>query len=123
MFQKTPRALLQSLALLLPLTAKAAFAHAIVVASTPRAHENVTKSELRIEIRFNSRIDPARSRLTLVRPEGSSVVLPLAAGGPESDSLTGQASGLENGPHRLLWQTLSLDGHITHGEIPFDVSH
>ena len=104
----------------LSLGVKTAFAHAIVVAATPSAHQTVAQAELNVEIRFNSRVDVSRSRLTLVRPEGASVILPLLGGGA-SETLTAKASGLENGHYRLLWQTLSIDGHITHGEIPFEV--
>jgi hypothetical protein len=99
---------------------KRALAHAIVVAATPSAHQTVAQSELKVEIRFNSRVDLARSRLTLVRPDGAGVILPLLENGA-SETLTARAPGLENGHYRLLWQTLSIDGHITHGEIPFEV--
>jgi methionine-rich copper-binding protein CopC len=99
---------------------KTAFAHAIVVAATPSAHQTVAQAELNVEIRFNSRVDVGRSRLTLVRPDGASVILPLLGSGA-SETLTAKAPGLENGNYRLLWQTLSIDGHITHGEIPFEV--
>jgi len=109
------------LLLALILWAEPTFAHAIVVASTPSAHQTISESELTVEIRFNSRVDAARSRLTLVRPDGASVVLPLVGSGP-TETLGGVASGLENGRYRLLWQTLSIDGHITHGEIPFEVN-
>ena len=102
------------------LGAQSALAHAIVVAATPSAHQTVTRSELDVEIRFNSRVDVARSRLTLARPDGSSVILPLLGSGA-SETLTAKAPELENGHYRLLWQTLSIDGHITHGEIPFEV--
>jgi methionine-rich copper-binding protein CopC len=97
-----------------------ALAHAIVVAGTPSAHQTVAQSELNVEIRFNSRVDVARSRLTLVRPDGASVILPLLGNGA-AETLTAKTPGLENGHYRLLWQTLSIDGHITHGEIPFEV--
>jgi copper resistance protein C len=99
---------------------KAALAHALVVAATPSAHQTVTQSELDVDIRFNSRVDVGRSRLTLVSPDGASVILPLLGNGA-SETLTAKAPGLENGHYRLLWQTLSIDGHITHGEIPFEV--
>ncbi|HEY8136859.1 MAG TPA: copper resistance CopC family protein, partial [Methylocystis sp.] len=82
--------------------------------------QTVAQSELNVEIRFNSRVDMARSRLSLVRPDGASVILPLLGSGA-SETLTAKAPGLENGHYRLLWQTLSIDGHITHGEIPFEV--
>jgi methionine-rich copper-binding protein CopC len=101
------------------LYSEGAFAHAIVVASTPSVNQSVSTPEVEVEVRFNSRVDRARSRLTLVGPDGASVVLPLAEGAAET--LGARASGLENGRYRLLWQTLSVDGHITHGEIPFEV--
>ncbi|MGA9826670.1 MAG: copper resistance CopC family protein [Methylocystis sp.] len=99
---------------------KTALAHAIVVVSTPSAHQTMAQAELNVEIRFNSRVDVGRSRLTLVRPDGTDVILPLLGSGA-SETLTAKAPGLENGNYRLLWQTLSIDGHITHGEIPFEV--
>jgi copper resistance protein C len=107
--------------LVLNLWVQTAFAHAIVVAATPSAHQTVAQSELKVEIRFNSRVDLARSRLSLVRPNGASVILPLVGSGA-SETLTATAADLENGYYRLLWQTLSIDGHITHGEIPFEVA-
>jgi copper resistance protein C len=120
-----PRAILYVLALVLTLPGLGlgvgtAHAHAIVVAATPSAHQTVAQSELNVEIRFNSRVDLGRSRLTLARPDGASVILPLLGSGA-SETLTAKATGLENGRYRLLWQTLSIDGHITHGEIPFEV--
>jgi methionine-rich copper-binding protein CopC len=113
-------AALALLSLILPLSAEPACAHAIVVASTPEPRQVVKGPDLAIDIRFNSRVDAGRSRLTLRRPDGSSVNLPLepAAAG---DSLHGAASSLSDGAYEILWQTLSVDGHITHGVIPFTV--
>jgi copper resistance protein C len=97
-----------------------ALAHAIVVASRPNAHEVVKGPDLAVEIRFNSRIDRGRSKLTLERPDGSSDVLSLQED-KEGDALRSAVSGLVEGSYALSWQTLSVDGHITHGVIPFDV--
>ncbi len=116
-----PRAILYILALGLGLGVETALAHAIVVAATPSPNQKVSVSELKIEIRFNTRVDLARSRLTLARPDGARVILPLLGSGA-SEMLTANAQGLENGRYRLIWQTLSIDGHITHGEIPFEVN-
>ena len=107
---------------MLALAANPALAHAIVVASEPRAQEVVTSPSLNIDIRFNSRIDAGRSRLLLLIPKSAnspSVVLPLEAA--EADGLRASAFNLENGPYELLWQTLSVDGHISRGVIPFEV--
>jgi copper resistance protein C len=119
MATKLPAALLLLLLASIPLWTGSATAHSIVVASSPSANETVTKSEIRIELRFNSRIDRLRSRLVLMRPDGSQEGLALSQDGDES--LEAEAKALEKGAYRLLWQALSVDGHVTHGEIPFEV--
>jgi copper resistance protein C len=108
------------LACLLALGPRSAGAHAIVIASKPPVDAVVAGPEVAIELRFNSRIDQARSRLLLVRPDGAAATLPLAP--PTSpDLMTTQATGLGPGSYRLRWQVLSVDGHITRGDIPFKV--
>lgn len=119
MATKPPAALLLLLLVSIPLWPRPAAAHAIVVVSSPSPHETVTKSEIRIELRFNSRIDRLRSRMVLVRPDGSQEGLALSQSGDER--LESEAKALEKGSYRLLWQALSVDGHVTHGEIPFEV--
>jgi hypothetical protein len=98
-----------------------ALAHAIVLSSTPRADDLVKGAETAVEIRFNSRIDAGRSYLKLFKIDGDAVALPLADSSSE-DTLKARATGLTPGHYRLHWQTLSPDGHISQGDIPFDVS-
>jgi methionine-rich copper-binding protein CopC len=100
---------------------EAAWAHALVLGSTPRPEETVRSEELAIEIRFNSRIDAARSSMKLHKIDGEAVSLPILDSA-SPDTLKAKASGLTNGRYRLHWQTLSPDGHITQGDIPFAVS-
>ena len=120
MATKLPRALLFLLLASIAFWPAQATAHAIVVGSSPAPRQTVAKGELRIELRFNSRIDRARSRLVLLRPDGSPEALGLKETGV-GESLEAEAKGLEKGSYRLLWQALSVDGHVTHGEIPFEV--
>ena len=94
-------------------------AHAVVVASEPAAGAVLAVPPARIAVRFNSRIDHARSRLTLVGPDSAARVL-------EADPGTGPVAIEAAVPHpmapgawRLRWQVLALDGHITRGDIPF----
>ena len=117
---KTIADILRIAALTLLLGAHPAFAHAIIVSSEPKPQQTVKGPDLEIVIRFNSRIDAGRSRLTL-KSSGGSVILPLEAA-DEGNTLRGSASNLGDGSYELLWQTLSVDGHITHGAIPFRVS-
>lgn len=97
-----------------------AFAHAILIRSTPAAKAVVSGGHLQIEMVFNSRIDGARSHMTLVGPSGKGV--PLAATRQTApQTLASGADRLAPGAYRLRWVVLSNDGHITNGEIPFTV--
>jgi hypothetical protein len=103
---------------LLLATPNPAQAHAILLASAPPAHGTVPAGPIAITLRFNSRIDRARSRLTLVRPDKSQAMLELS--GP-SDDVIEAAATLAPGAHLLRWQVLAIDGHITRGDLPFTV--
>ena len=106
--------------LLLGVAAAPAAAHAIVISAKPAVDATVAGPDVPIELRFNSRIDRARSRLTLVGPDRSAKLLALGAD-TAPDLLTARASSLVPGAYRLRWQVLSIDGHITRGDIPFSV--
>ena len=114
-------ALAAALALLSSGGAAPAAAHAIVLGSTPAAGSVVSGPDVALEVRFNCRIDPERSQLSLVSEDGRSRALELS--GPGTDgTLAGRASGLAPGPYRLRWQVLAVDGHITRGDIAFRVA-
>jgi copper resistance protein C len=102
------------------LTGGGALAHAIVLNSAPRAGETVKGETVAIEIRFNSRIDAERSHMKLFKIDGDAATLPILDAA-SADTLKARASGLTPGRYRLHWQTLSPDGHITQGDIPFAV--
>lgn len=98
----------------------AALAHAVVMSSQPAPNAVVGPGELRIRLQFSSRIDSARSRLTLLGPDGRSATIPATAGGAAGELLA-QTRVAARGRWKLEWQVLSLDGHVTRGEIPFEV--
>jgi hypothetical protein len=97
-----------------------AWAHAVIVDSTPAANGVVAGPELEIKLRFNARIDGGRSKLTLISPDGSSRVITLAQQ-TSPDLLLANATHLVPGKYQLHWQVLAGDGHITQGNIPFSV--
>jgi hypothetical protein len=101
--------------------ASPAFAHAVLLESSPALKSSVAGPDVPLKLRFNVRIDIARSRLTLVHPGGSSQSLEVNKQAPP-DTLSALASGLTPGEYRLRWQVLAADGHITRGEIPFTVT-
>jgi methionine-rich copper-binding protein CopC len=94
--------------------------HAVLLESTPALKSAVPGPDVAVKLRFNVRIDALRSRLTLIRPDGSSQALEINKQTP-ADMLAASASGLAAGDYRLRWQVLASDGHITRGEIPFTV--
>jgi copper resistance protein C len=106
--------------LLLAFPPMPADAHAIIVAAFPAPGAVLRTGDLTVQLRFNSRLDLARSRLTLIRPDASTKTLPLdASAGP--DLLAAELRGLTPGQYRLRWQVLGVDGHITRGDILFEI--
>lgn len=100
------------------LSVQAASAHAVLVQSTPQANEFVKGPDVAIELRFNSRVDAAHSTLVLVRPNGKMQALVALQGSPGSIAAKAQ---LTEGTYLLRWQALSTDGHVSRGELPFQV--
>ena len=96
-----------------------ALAHSILTESYPGPQSSVPSGEVAISLRYNNRIDPARSRLTLTRPDRTQDILPLRPT-PGADELAAEAV-LTPGAHVLRWQVLSIDGHIVRGDVPFTV--
>ena len=102
------------------LAAGAAAAHAIVLEATPAVNQSVVGSDVAIALRFNSRIDHMRSRLTLLDANGEAHALAIDASSAD-DTLAARATGLAPGAYRIRWQVLAVDGHITRGDVPFTV--
>lgn len=98
-----------------------AYAHAIIVESSPSVGTEVHGPDVTVTLHYNNRIDKTRSRLTLMIGEQPLTKLPIDEGGAP-DVITAKATGLAPGGYRLRWQVLALDGHITRGEIPFTVT-
>ena len=103
------------------LSVPSAAAHAILLESSPALKSAVPGPDVPIKLRFNVRIDALRSRLTLIRPDGSSHTLEINKE-TSADTLSTEATGLAAGAYRLRWQVLASDGHITRGEISFTVT-
>lgn len=97
-------------------------AHGILLDSTPRARATVMGVR-QLDLRFNSRVEPAFSYLRLTSPPGEDVPLTAAPLGPEKPNrLTASLPALEAGLYTVQWRIFSVDGHVTHGSFWFRVA-
>lgn len=96
----------------------AAFAHAVLVKSSPAQGATVKAGDLEITLTYNSRIDALHSSLHLVGPDGKEQTLAVDAHAAPN-VLAGKAAGLAAGAYKLQWQVQASDGHISRGVITF----
>ncbi len=111
------RLLILLAALILPAAAQA---HAILEESAPPAGATVKAGALDLTLRFNSRIDHGRSRLTLIRGDKTRDTVAITAN-TAADIVAGHVD-LAPGTYIIRWQVLAVDGHITRGDIPLTVA-
>jgi methionine-rich copper-binding protein CopC len=79
----------------------------------------VHAGHLDVTLRYNSRIDAPRSKLTLIRPDGSAQR--LDSSGADTPDVLKTALDLPPGDYTIRWQVLATDGHITRGDVPFTI--
>jgi copper resistance protein C len=111
-------ALAFALLLLLP---HAAFAHAVLVKSSPVQGATVKAGEVNITLTYNSRIDALHSSLRLIGADGNAHTLSVDTHA-EPNLLKAKAEGLTAGEYKLEWQVQASDGHISRGIVSFRVS-
>ena len=100
--------------------AAAARAHAVLVASQPQENAELVGPAVDFRLEFNSRIDASRSSLQLAKDGGQPQ--PLALGQTaQPNLLVARAQDLAPGAYRLRWQVLSVDGHVSRGDVNFKV--
>ena len=97
-----------------------ALAHAVLLSSTPQKNAFVSGPDITINLKYNSRVDGTRCTLSLLKPDGTIVKIDTPAQ-PAPDVLSATGRGLSKGAYVLRWQVLADDGHITRGEVPFQV--
>jgi methionine-rich copper-binding protein CopC len=94
--------------------------HAILKESSPAANAIVVGPDVAITLKYNVRVDSARSKIQLSHPDDSVTEVPLEKQ-VSPDTLSAKATGLAPGAYKIQWQVLAPDGHITRGVVPFAV--
>jgi methionine-rich copper-binding protein CopC len=106
---------------LLFLLPHAAFAHAVLVKSSPVQGATVKAGDLDITLTYNSRIDALHSSLHLIGPDGKAQTLAVD-GHAAPNLLVAKAAALSAGAYKLEWQVQASDGHISRGIVAFRVA-
>lgn len=117
--KKPAQAVIMAAALFMTFIASPAAAHAILLNSVPAAGTAVRSGPLDITLHFNSRVDAGRSRVILTGAEGR---LDLKVDGVGAADLSAHADELAPGTYKLHWEALSVDGHISRGDVAFSVT-
>ncbi len=94
-------------------------AHAILIDSVPAPEGHVPGRHVDVTLRYNSRIDAGRSKLTLVSPDQTS--RRIASTGADTPDVLKSTLDLTPGDYVIRWQVLAIDGHVTRGDVPFTV--
>lgn len=105
--------------LLFVLTAGAAFAHAHLDHTVPRADETVASTPGEITLWFTQKLEPAFSTVTITNAAGERVDTgkPRVDGSQMAVSLRPGGAGI----YRVTWHAVSLDTHSTDGNYTFTV--
>ncbi len=106
---------------LLFLLPHAAFAHAVLMKSSPVQGATVKAGDLDITLTYNSRIDALHSSLHLIGPDGKAQTLAVD-GHAAPNLLVAKAVALSAGAYKLEWQVQASDGHISRGIVAFRVA-
>ncbi len=99
-------------------------AHSIVVESSPKEGEVLSRPPREVMLRFDAKIEKSLARVRLRTGSGEEIPLPdgkddRASGDP--DRLVFPLPKLGPGKYFLRYNVLSTDGHATSGELRFTV--
>ena len=98
-----------------------AWAHAVLVKSSPAQGATVKAGDVEITLTYNSRIDALHSSLHLIAADGKAQTLAVDAHAAPN-LLLAKATGLTAGAYKLEWQVQASDGHISRGTLGFRVA-
>lgn len=97
------------------------YVHTRLESTVPADGDTLAHLPDRFELRFTGAVNSALSDLLVVTPRGDSLRVSLESG--ENDRiLVGHPPALPPGRYRLLWKTVSSDGHPVSGEFVFVLS-
>jgi methionine-rich copper-binding protein CopC len=103
--------------------ASTAGAHAFLERAEPRHGSTVREAPSAVKLYFTERLEPAYSSARVIDARG--VTVDRGKGGVDRENramLRVPVPSLPPGAYRVLWRVLSVDAHITEGQVTFRVS-
>jgi methionine-rich copper-binding protein CopC len=122
MTMKTKHLIPIAATLLASTVASSAWAHAKLQASEPKAGTTVAAAPTAIRLQFNETLELPFSKIKLVNAEEATIE-PSAIALDKADpkAMVATVPALPAGPYRVLWSTMTRDGHKVKGEYSFTV--
>lgn len=104
------------------LFAPAAYAHAKLEASSPKANSVLATSPAALRLQFNEPVELAFSKVRLVN-DTNAVIAPrtITLDKASPKVMVATLPPLKSGPYRVQWTALTRDGHKVKGEFAFRV--
>src|SRR3954468_10627893 len=96
-------------------------AHAMLLSSEPAANARLTAAPTRIRLLFSESVDASVSGIQLVAGASAPRDLKVSPDPNERAALVAPVSGLAPGSYRVVWRTVSDDGHRVNGSFTFTV--
>jgi hypothetical protein len=104
------------------LSGTAAFAHAVLVRSTPPHRAVLGQMPERVQLWFNERLEPAYSTMSVWNEAGAQVDARDVTVGPDDPRrLSVTVSAREAGLYTVKYRVLSVDGHVVDSRFTFTV--
>lgn len=102
----------------------AAYAHGVLVSSTPASGAHMASAPAELRLTFSEAPEVGVARIQLSDPDGRPVSLgPLAAAGDRRMTLVAPITGpLMEGPYTVAWQVAGADGHPVRGTFRFVIA-
>ena len=99
-----------------------ALAHAVLTGSSLDDQSLSPNVEARVVLRFNSAIEVALSRVTLVDAGGNERTLPVQEPAPKPGHVAVTVPALEPGAYGLHYRIFAVDGHVTENMLRFTIA-
>ena len=95
-------------------------AHSILIESTPKHGATLTVAPQSVSFRFNAKIEPALTKVSLVDNRKHKTPLEVSSDST-IDRIVVRVPPLGPGVYTVVYKVLATDGHITQGSIRFTI--